>query len=119
MKASREPAVVSKGSVTHYSWGEGCDGWHLLASNALSVIEERVPAGAGEVRHYHRSAEQFFYVLSGEATIELDGCTHRIEPSRGLHVPAKSVHKLENRADTDLRFLVISTPPSHGDRVTV
>jgi oxalate decarboxylase/phosphoglucose isomerase-like protein (cupin superfamily) len=36
----------------------------------LSVIEEQMPSGASEVRHYHRNAQQFFFILSGQATLE-------------------------------------------------
>ena len=112
-------AVVSKDSAKHYAWGQGCDGWHLVASKNLSVIEERVPPGACEVRHYHQSAEQFFFVLAGVATIEVGDVVHHIEAQQGLHIPAKTVHRLKNDATVDLCFIVISTPPSHGDRICV
>ncbi len=95
-------SVVSRDSGRHYVWGAGCDGWHLLEGDDLSVIEERVPPGAAEMPHRHRHARQFFYVLSGTATLELEGVAHRLESGEGLHV--------------DLRFLVISAPRSHGDR---
>ena len=35
--------VVSAGTADHYVWGDGCDGWHLVASDRLSVIQERMP----------------------------------------------------------------------------
>jgi mannose-6-phosphate isomerase-like protein (cupin superfamily) len=58
---------VSISNAEHYVWGQVCDGWHLLKSDGLSVICERVPPGAGEIAHYHERAHQFFYVLSGRA----------------------------------------------------
>ena len=51
---------------------------HLVDTPGLSVVEERVPPGAGEVRHYHNQARQFFYVLSGTAVLETEGSEHRI-----------------------------------------
>jgi hypothetical protein len=39
----------------HYVWGSVCDGWRLLNEADLSVIQERVPPGQGEVRHFHRT----------------------------------------------------------------
>ncbi|MFQ3230756.1 MAG: mannose-6-phosphate isomerase-like protein (cupin superfamily), partial [Reinekea sp.] len=39
----------------------------------MSVIQERVPTGCSEVRHYHTQAEQFFYILTGVASMELEG----------------------------------------------
>jgi hypothetical protein len=40
-------------TAEHYVWGDVCDGWHLVKSPSLSVIQERVPPGGAEVKHYH------------------------------------------------------------------
>jgi mannose-6-phosphate isomerase-like protein (cupin superfamily) len=109
-------AVVSRADARHYPWGQGCDGWHLLESDDLSVIEERVPPGEGERRHRHRRARQFFFVLAGEARLELEGAVHRLAPGDGLHVPPGAAHELRNAGAGELRFLVVSAPRSHGDR---
>ncbi len=109
--------VISVKNADHYRWGENCDGWHLAASANLSVIQERVPQGASEARHLHNNAEQFFYVLFGIATLEVSGEVFIIHPNEGFHVPAGVAHTLSNNHERELEFLVISTPPSHGDRV--
>ena len=107
---------IDKDNARHYLWGQVCDGWHLLEHEALSVIEERVPPGASEQRHRHHRARQFFYALSGEPTLEVEGVEHRLQPGQGLHVPPGAAHRLFNAGDADARFLVVSAPPSHGDR---
>ncbi len=89
-------------------------GGHLVKSDKLSVIQERVPSGANEVRHFHNHAEQFFFILSGEATMEVDGIVHQLKPQQGIHVPAGIPHQLGNKHEEDLVFIVTSTPPSHG-----
>ncbi|MDH5229945.1 MAG: cupin domain-containing protein [Gammaproteobacteria bacterium] len=33
----------------------------------------RVPPGGAEIEHYHEKNHQFFFILSGEATLELEG----------------------------------------------
>jgi oxalate decarboxylase/phosphoglucose isomerase-like protein (cupin superfamily) len=38
----------------------------------LSVIEEFMPSGRCEVRHYHKKAQQFFFVLSGGVMMEVE-----------------------------------------------
>lgn len=111
--------VKSIENASHYQWGEACDGWHLLASEQLSIIQERVPAGGKEVKHYHEHAEQFFFVLSGQARLEVEGVSFRLQAQQGLHVPAGKTHQLSNDGDADCWFIVASTPPSHGDRVQV
>ncbi len=111
--------TVSKANAEHYVWGQQCDGWHLLKSPSLSVIQEHVPVGAGEVRHYHQQAQQFFFVLSGIATLEVGGECTRLSRGQGCHVPAGVAHLLYNEGPEDLEFLVVSVPPAHGDRVPV
>ncbi|MGQ7845353.1 cupin domain-containing protein [Granulosicoccus sp. 3-233] len=111
--------VVSIDNAEHYTWGDHCDGYHLARTARLSVIQERVPPGCREVRHSHRHAEQFFHVLSGTATLEVDGIEYHLGPGQGLHVAAGVPHQLGNEGTEDLEFLVTSTPPSHGDRIEV
>ena len=120
MEKEREISeVIEKKNAEHYVWGGICEGWHLLKTPGLSVIEERVPPGRSEVRHYHRQAHQFFYVLAGKATLEVGDRVLQVKPFQGVSVPAMVPHKLSNRQDEDLIFLVTSAPMSHGDRVAV
>ena len=117
MSATTRPVDID--SAEHYVWGGSSDGWHLLKHGDLSVIRERVPPGAGEVRHRHARSRQFFYVLVGEASLEVDGVTHRLRAGTGLHVPPGAAHQFRNESAADVHFLVVSTPPSHGDREEV
>ena len=116
--------VLSASNAEHYIWpsaigAQGCDGWHLHRSENLSVIEERMPPGTAERRHLHQITTQFFYVLAGELSIELNGEEHHLAPCTGLTVSAQAPHQVFNRGSDDARFLVISQPPSHGDRIPV
>lgn len=111
-------SVVNRDTSEHYVWGAVCDGWHLLRNSALSIIEELMPPGASEVRHYHEKAQQFFYILSGEATIEVNARTFRLRAGQGIRIPPRTGHQIYNDSSESVRFLVISQPPSHGDRVS-
>jgi quercetin dioxygenase-like cupin family protein len=108
--------LVSADSAAHYVWGEVCDGWHLVRGEALSVIEERMPPGATEQRHFHARARQFFYVLDGALTLEVEGHSHRVGARCGVEIAPGTPHQARNESDTDVRFLVISAPPGRGDR---
>jgi len=110
-------ASVSRATAEHYSWGTHCDGWHLVKDAALSVIEERMPPAGFEELHSHRSAQQFFFILSGEVTMELECEEIRLHAGEGLHIPPCTRHRISNRSRETARFLVISQPPSHGDRI--
>ena|SRR6266404_8783021 len=109
--------VVSTQTAEHYSWADQCHGWHLLRSEEFSVIQERMPSKTSEVAHFHIRSRQFFYVLSGTLSILLDGKLHTLGAEHGLEVAPKVAHRVFNDADSEVRFIVVSTPPSHGDRV--
>ena len=109
--------MISKDSAEHYVWGSGCDGWHLVKRGEVSIIHERMPPGTAEVRHYHQAAWQFFFVLAGTATLEIGGKREILQAQQGVEVPAGVAHQMRNDSETDVEFIVISQPPSHGDRV--
>jgi mannose-6-phosphate isomerase-like protein (cupin superfamily) len=109
--------MIDRTTAEHYSWGDGCDGWRLAQTLALSIIEERMPPGTAEVRHYHRSAAQFFYVLLGSLSIEIDGQEYALSRGQGASVPAGRPHQVRNRSVEAVEFLVVSVPPGQGDRV--
>ncbi len=106
-------------TAEHYTWGNNCDGWHLLQSASLSVIQERMPPGTAEQRHVHGRAQQVFFILSGEATFEIGEETVRVTANEGLHVPPHIPHRIINPGPWELHFLVISEPRAHGDRVNL
>lgn len=109
--------TTSTRTAEHYTWGEGCDGWHLLKSENLSVIQEAMPPHTAEVAHSHRHSRQFFYVLSGALSVELADATTVLSAGEGLHLAPGEIHRVVNATETPARFLVISAPPSHGDRI--
>lgn len=111
--------VRSRRNAEHYNWGDGCDGWRLLSREDLSVIEERIPPGRGEVRHFHERARQLFYVLSGRLAIELPGEAAEVGPGEALEIPPSAIHRVHNPFETEAVFLVISSPATTGDRVNV
>lgn len=112
-----QTATVSRANAEHYRWGDDCDAWYLVKDAALHVIEEFMPPGAAEIRHHHTQAQQFFYILAGEVLMEIEGETTLIPAGSGIRVPAGKRHQIRNPSSTVARILVISHPPSHGDRV--
>ena len=107
---------VSAATADHYVWGKVCDGWHLVRAENLSVIEERMPPGSEEQRHWHERARQFFYVLEGELTMQFDNRAVVLKSRQGIEIASGLPHQAKNSSATDVRFLVVSQPPSHGDR---
>ncbi|MBB3057039.1 cupin domain-containing protein [Mucilaginibacter gotjawali] len=111
--------ITSTQNAQHYTWGDQCDSWYLLRSDSLAVIQERMPPGAAEQMHYHDRAQQVFYILQGTATFEVENETVTVQQGQSIHFAPKMRHRILNNSSTDLHFLVISEPKSHGDRVNV
>ncbi len=104
-------------NTEHYKWGNNCQGWHLLKSDGLSVIQEMMPPGTSEKPHTHQYAQQLFYVLLGTATFEVEGQNITVNATESIHIPAGVKHCIFNKGLSNLHFLVISEPKSHGDRI--
>ncbi len=108
---------VSAATAEHYLWGGNCDGWHLVRAADLSVIQERVPPGGREARHSHSRSRQFFYILTGEAVLEVAGQRHLLNARTGLEVEPGMPHQFRNESAQDVVFLVVSQPPAQADRL--
>jgi mannose-6-phosphate isomerase-like protein (cupin superfamily) len=115
-KNSGQPGLVSRENAEHYRWGTDCDAWYLVNQEQLSVIEEFMPPGAAEIRHHHEKAQQFFYILSGEVLMEIEGETTLLAAGSGIRVLPGKRHQIRNPSSVPVRLLVVSHPRSHGDR---
>ena len=107
---------ISTQNAEHSVWGDGCDGWHLLKDPNLHVIRESVPPGKSEKRHVHTRAQQFFFIIAGQAVMELEGREYALAAGEGIHIPAGQPHQFKNPYAQAVEFLVISNPTTRGDR---
>ena len=108
--------MISKDNAEHYVWGDGCDGWYLLNRQDMLVIHEKMPPGTCEKRHFHSVSRQFFFVLKGVLTMELEGEMQHIKALQGLEIPPGAKHQARNDTDSPVEFIVISHPTTRGDR---
>jgi Mannose-6-phosphate isomerase len=109
--------VVSKYKfLSHYKWGDDCDGWNLVDEEAISVKQEKMPPNTSEILHYHNQAQQFFYILNGTAEVEIDGKSIKLVSGEGLHIKAGISHRIFNSGPQELEFILCSTPSTMNDR---
>jgi mannose-6-phosphate isomerase-like protein (cupin superfamily) len=79
-----------------------------------SLAEASVAAGSATERHYHKKTEEFYFLLEGEGTMEIDEETRPVVPGDAILIPAGAWHQIT--ASTALRFLCCCAPPySHDD----
>jgi mannose-6-phosphate isomerase-like protein (cupin superfamily) len=79
-----------------------------------SLAEATIPAGGATQRHYHRASEEFYYILEGSGSMEIDGETREVGVGDAILIPPGAWHQIT--AAEALRFLCCCAPPyAHED----
>src|SRR4051812_17366690 len=110
-------AVSKINPLKHYVWGEGCDGWNFVDEVNLSIKQEHMPAGTAEAMHYHQYAQQFFFILNGTATFQIEDATIIVKSGEGIRIAAGKKHRIINHTQEALEFILCSQPSTSNDRI--
>ena len=79
-----------------------------------SLAEATVPAGRATERHYHKLSEEFYFILDGAGTVQIDGETRAVGPGDAILIPPGAWHEIA--ACETLRFICCCAPPyAHED----
>jgi mannose-6-phosphate isomerase-like protein (cupin superfamily) len=79
-----------------------------------SLAEATVPVGSATQRHYHKLAEEFYFILEGRGEMEIDGEKRAVAEGDAILIPPGAWHTI--RAEEALRFLCCCAPPyAHDD----
>lgn len=82
-----------------------------------SLAEASLPPGGATQRHYHRISEEFYYILEGRGSMEINGEARDVGPGDAILIPAGAWHQIRSQKEGDsLRFLCCCAPPyAHDD----
>jgi len=79
-----------------------------------SLAEATMTVGQATERHYHRICEEFYFILEGRASIELNNEIRDVEAGDAILIPRTAWHSIQ--AKEPLRFLCCCAPPyDHAD----
>ena len=109
--------VINIQTASFYVWGDSCKSFVLLDSEGLSIKQELMPPGTKEKLHFQNKAQQFFYILKGEAVFFREGKFVTLKEREGVHISPSEKHFVENRTNEEVEFLVISEPDTKDDRI--
>jgi mannose-6-phosphate isomerase-like protein (cupin superfamily) len=73
----------------------------------VNVLEPGRPAGPA---HWHREAENVYWVLEGTVEVDVEGRVHRLGPDQVIFIPPGVVHATSNPGDTVARMIEIYAP---------
>ncbi len=76
-----------------------------------SLAEATLRSGGYTSRHYHRVSEEFYFILAGKGTIEINGELRRVLPGDGILIEAGAWHQITADGEENLRFLCCCSPP--------
>ena len=77
---------------------------------AAAILHEIVPPLGGPPLHRHSNEDEWFYVLNGEITIEIDGEGEVLYAGDSAFAPRGIAHTLQNFEDSPAEMLVMTTP---------
>lgn len=80
------------------------------SSDAISLFEFEVPAGAGPRLHVHEERDECIYVLSGELQVQLGDATHEATAGSCVFIPRGVQHRFLNVGEGRATLLGIYTP---------
>jgi mannose-6-phosphate isomerase-like protein (cupin superfamily) len=108
--------VASISGTEFFVTKDGSTVRELHRTEVQSLAEATLEPDEATQRHYHRAAEEIYFVLKGSGRMEVDGDTRMIRPGDAVLIPAGACHTLENNGNSELRFLCCCAPPySHED----
>lgn len=104
--------------LDEYTWGNDCKGWTFVDAS-VSVKRELMPPGTCEKKHYHEKAFQYFYIVKGAATFEIDGEIIVADSQKMVEIKPLQKHLISNNGEDDLEFILFSNPSTTNDRINV
>ena len=109
--------IVSKQhALSSYQWGNNCMAWSFVEEPFLQVKLEVMPPGTSEELHFHNKATQFFFILKGQASFDIEGNIILINTGEGIDIKPNQKHRVFNTSANELEFLITSQPAVLNDR---
>lgn len=104
--------------IESYTWGGDCNGWTFIDAS-VSIKQELMPPGTKEKCHYHEKASQYFYILKGIATFDIEGVIVEAGVQKLVEIKPLQKHLICNKGEEDLEFVLFSSPSTSNDRINV
>lgn len=84
----------------------------LVAGNVKShsLAEITIPPGNASSQHFHKFSEESYLILSGEATLDIDGQVFKLNPGEAVLIEPHEIHQISNQTDEDLVFIAVCVP---------
>ena len=105
------PFVTADGSTIRELLGPA-----TVPAQHQSLAEATLAAGQSTQRHYHRLAEEIYFIVAGGGRMALDGEMADVAVGDAILIPPGAWHQITATGDHELRLLCCCAPPyTHDD----
>ena len=80
-----------------------------------NIVQVLIPAGHSGGSHYHKIAEETYYILKGEADIIINGNCFKATAGMMVSILPGEIHDVINNTEQDFELLAISAPAFSPD----
>lgn len=100
-----DPFVTPSGEIIAEMIGKavGDDANHSLARIVI-------PNGKSSNLHYHKVTEETYFILKGEAEMQVNGKKFKLIPGQACYLEPGDIHQVHNEGEADLVFLAFCAP---------
>ena len=94
-------------------WGN----YTVLDDDAPDHKVKRIVVHPGKRLSYQRHAKraEHWFIVSGTATVTLDGVVHEVHAGESIDIPLESAHRIANEGDTDVVFIEVQRGTYFGE----
>jgi mannose-6-phosphate isomerase-like protein (cupin superfamily) len=69
-----------------------------------------LPSGKASPAHFHKVSEETYYVLAGEAHMQIEKVKRTLRPGDACLIMPREVHQIRSIGSQDLEFIAVSGP---------
>lgn len=86
---------------------------HTDAHGAVAIFRHPVKPMSAPPLHRHSREDEWFYVLDGEITLEIDGSRTILHSGDSAYSPRGTAHAYQNFGNTTAEIMTLVTPGSN------
>lgn len=77
----------------------------------FSIAHAILKSGTSSLPHRMKSSVEIYFILEGKGLMHIENESKEVLPNQTVYIPPDSIQWIENRGNSDLKFLCMVNPP--------
>src|ERR1700679_4301936 len=105
--------MMTDGEFAERPWGT----YSVLSEDAADHKVKRIVVHPGKRLSYQRHSKraEHWFIVSGTATVTLDGAVTKVPAGESIDIPLESAHRIANEGDVDVVFIEVQQGTYFGE----